>query len=143
MQVSDYMQTAPITTTPEELVSGAYQRMQNARIRHLPVVAEGNRLIGVITDRDIRKASASDEPHMAEYELTYLLEKMKIKDIMTPQVITVRGDTPVAEAGQLFLEHKFGCLPVVGNDNTLEGIITVTDLLRGYVEQHDAGHSAP
>jgi acetoin utilization protein AcuB len=142
MQVSDYMQTASITVTPEELVSGAYQRMQSARIRHLPVVAEDNRLIGVITDRDIRKAGASDEPHMAAYELTYLLEKMTVKDILTPRVITVRGDTSVAEAGQLFLEHKFGCLPVVGNDNTLEGIITVTDLLRAYVEQHDADHSA-
>ena len=142
MKVKDYMQTPPITVTPEDRVSTAVQRMQEARVRHLPVVAEENRLVGVITDRDVRQAGASDEPHIAEYELTYLLEKMTAKEIMTSQMVTVHSDTSLAEAGQLFLEHKFGCLPVVGDDNRLEGIITVTDLLRVYVEQHEAASAA-
>jgi acetoin utilization protein AcuB len=136
MQVKDYMQVTPMTVTPEDLVSTASQRMRGVGIRHLPVVTAENILVGVVTDRDIRQAGASDASHMAEHELLYLLEKMTVQDIMTTQVITVRSDTPLAEAGQLFLEKKLGCLPVVRNNNVLEGIITVTDLLHAYVQQH-------
>jgi acetoin utilization protein AcuB len=132
------MQTTPITVTPEDLVSTAYQRMHSNRIRHLPVVEGTDTLVGVITDRDIRRVSKSDEPHMAVHELTYLLEKLTVQETMTSQVLTVRGDTPVIVASQILLEKKFGCLPVVRDDNTLEGIITVTDLLRLYVKHHEA-----
>jgi CBS domain-containing protein len=61
---------------------------------------------------------------------------------MTRQVVSAHGEMSVAEAGQIFLERKFGCLPVVRDDNTLEGIITITDLLRAYVEQHGTATSA-
>lgn len=135
MQVRDCMQTTPITVTPEDMVSTAYQRMRGSRIRHLPVVNDDNQLVGVVTDRDMRQAAPSDEPHLAEHELTYLLDKMTVKDTMTAKVVTVRADTPLAEAGQIFLDKKFGCLPVVRDDNTLEGILTVTDLLDAYVKQ--------
>jgi len=141
MYVQDCMRTAVQTVTPDALVRTAYQMMtrRGERIRHLPVVTEEGILVGVITDRDVRRAGASDAPSMAEHELTYLLEKLHVRDIMTPEVVTVRSTTPLAEAGQIFLQKKFGCLPVVGDDNRLEGIITVTDLLQAYVEQHDAG----
>jgi acetoin utilization protein AcuB len=136
MQVQDYMQTHVITVAPEERVSAAFQRMHGHNIRHLPVVTEATRLVGMITDRDVRQAGASDEPHMAEHELLYLLEQMTVATIMTHPVVTVQRDTSVLEAGRLFLEHKFGCLPVVGADQTLAGILTVTDLLRAYVAHH-------
>ena len=58
---------------------------------------------------------------------------MQVKDIMTTDVYTVTEETTVATAGQLFLDHKLGCLPVVYTDNRLSGILTVTDLLRAYV----------
>jgi acetoin utilization protein AcuB len=116
-------------------VSTAHQRMQNNNLRHLPVVTGADKLVGVITDRDIRQVGASDEPHLAAYELTYLLEKMAVKEVMTRQVVTVRRQTPVVEAARLLLEKKFGCLPVVDDDHSLVGIITVSDLLRAYVGQ--------
>ena len=112
--------------------------MRGHNIRHLPVVTESKHLVGVITDRDIRQAGASDEPHMAEHELLYLLEQMTVTAVMTQPVVTVQRDTSVLEAGRLLLEHKFGFLPVVRADQTLEGIITVTDLLRAYVAHHAA-----
>jgi acetoin utilization protein AcuB len=131
------MQTAIITVTPEDRVSTALQRMQGGRIRHLPVVSASNTLLGVVTDRDVRQAAASDEPHIAVHELTYLLDKMTVKDIMTTRVVTVRRDTPIVEAGKIFIEKKFGCLPVVGEDQTLLGILTVTDLLQAWVQQQE------
>lgn len=141
MQVKDSMRTQVTTVTPEALVSTAYQLMtlRASRVRHLPVVSRQNVLAGILTDRDVRLAAASDAPSMAEHELLYVLRKLRVRDIMTREVVTVRGTTSLAEAGQIFLQRKFGCLPVVGDDNRLEGILTVSDLLRAYVEQHDPG----
>ena len=141
MQVKDSMRTQVTTVPPDALVSTAYQLMtlRGSRIRHLPVVTRQNILVGMLTDRDVRRAGASDAPSMAEHELLYLLKKLRVRDIITQDVVTVRGTTSLAEAGQLFLQRKFGCLPVVGDDNRLEGILTVSDLLRAYVEQHDTG----
>jgi acetoin utilization protein AcuB len=141
MQVKDSMRIRVTTVTPEMLVSTAYQLMtlRESSIRHLPVVTRQNILVGMLTDRDVRRAAASDAPSMAEHELQYLLKKLRVRDIMTRDVVTVRGTTPLAEAGQIFLQKKFGCLPVIGNDNRLEGIITVTDLLHAYVERYEAG----
>lgn len=135
MQVKDYMHPEPYTMMPNDLVSIAYERMQETHIRHLPVVSAGLKLVGILTDRDIRLAGASTAPHLAAHELVYLLAKMTVNSIMTTQVHTVRRDTAVADAGQLFIDHKFSCLPVIGDDDTLQGIITVTDLLRAYAAQ--------
>ena len=143
MQVKDSMRIQVTTVPPDALVSTAYQMMtlRGSRIRHLPVVTRQNILVGMLTDRDVRRTGASDAPSMAEHELLYLLKKLRVRDIMTQDVVTVRGTTSLAEAGQLFLQRKFGCLPVVGDDNRLEGILTVTDLLRAYVEQYDTGRA--
>ena len=90
-------------------------------------------------DRDVRRVGASDAPYMAEHELIYLLDKLRVQEVMTQDVVTVRGTTSLLEAGQIFLQKKLACLPVVRDHHRLAGIITVTDLLRAYVEQHDAG----
>ncbi len=141
MQVKDSMRIQVTTVAPETLVSTAYQlmTMRASRIRHLPVVTRQNVLVGMLTDRDVRLAAASDAPSLAEHELLYVLKKLRVRDIMTQDVVTVHGTTSLVEARQLFLQRKFGCLPVVGDDNRLEGILTVSDLLRAYVAQHDTG----
>lgn len=136
MQVKDCMYTHVTTVSPQTLVSTADQIMHDKRIRHLPVVTEQHTLVGMLTDRDVRRAEASDALPMAAYELTYLLDKLHVQDIMTRDVVTVRSDTPIVEAGQIFLQKKFGCLPVVRENNRLEGIITVADLLRLYIQQY-------
>src|SRR5712691_3722232 len=85
MYVKDFMQTALTTVPPNTRVNTAYQLMtlRGARIRHLPVVTDEGTLIGIITDRDVRLAAASDAPPMAEHEWTYLLAKLRVRDIMT------------------------------------------------------------
>jgi acetoin utilization protein AcuB len=142
MHVKDYMHTELVTVTPDDPMPVAYQRMRESGRRHLPVVTGQHTLVGVLSDRDVRQAGASDAPPMAEHELHYLLDKLCVRDVMTTKVVTVRGSTLLTDAGQLFLETKVGCLPVVRDDQTLEGIITVTDLLRAYVDQNDRGRTS-
>jgi CBS domain-containing protein len=140
MDVKDFMQTAVTTVTPDTRVHTAYQimTMRGARIRHLPVVTEEGTLIGIITDRDVRCALASDVPSMAEHELPSLMDNLHVRDIMTPEVVTVHDMTPVVEAALICLEKKVGCLPVVHSNNRLAGILTVADLLRAYSRQSNA-----
>jgi acetoin utilization protein AcuB len=133
------MHTPVTTVPPDTLVRTAYQMMRGARIRHLPVVTDAGTLVGILTDRDIRRAAASDVPSLAEHELLSLLERLRVRDIMTPEVVTVGGTTSLREAGQILLQKKFGCLPVVHANHTLAGILTVTDLLRAFINQSEAG----
>jgi acetoin utilization protein AcuB len=139
MDVQDVMHTTVTTVPPDTLVRTAYQVMRDTRIRHLPVVTDAGTLVGILTDRDIRRAAASDVPHLAEHELLSLLDKLRVRDIMTAEVVTVGGTTPLREAGQLLLQHKFGCLPVVHDNHTLAGIITVTDLVQALIAQPEEG----
>ena len=111
MKVEDFMRTAPITVLPEDLVRTARQRLRDHRIRHLPVVNKDNTLVGILTDRDIRQAGASDEPHLAEHELTYLLDKMTVQELMTRQVVTVYRQTSVVEAAQICSNNGLAACP--------------------------------
>jgi len=102
------MHTAVTTVTPDTLVSAADQAMRVRRMRHLPVVTEPHTLVGVLTDRDLRQAEASEASPLAEHELTSLLDQLHVRDIMTREVVIVRSTTPLEEAGQIFLQKKCG-----------------------------------
>jgi CBS domain-containing protein len=133
LPVRTYMHFAPLTGHQDDLVSQAQQRMHSAMIRHLPIVTEDGKLLGLLTDRDLRQAGASSVPLLTHYEAPLLLMTMMVKDIMTTHVYTVTEETSVASAGQLFLDYKLGCLPVVDTNHRLAGMLTVTDLLRAYI----------
>jgi CBS domain-containing protein len=133
LSVRTYMDADPLTGKQDDLVSQAQQHMQSATVRHLPIVTEDGKLLGLLSDRDLLQAGASAVPLLARYEAPLLLMTMQVKDIMTTDVYTVTEETTVATAGQLFLDHKLGCLPVVDTDHRLAGIVTVTGLLRAYV----------
>ena len=140
LQVRTYMHFAPLTGHKDDLLSQAQQRMQRATIRHLLIVTEDGRLLGLLSDRDLLQAGASSVPLLTSYEAPLLLMTMMVKDVMTTDVHTVTEETTVAAAGQLFLDYKLGCLPVVDTDHRVVGIVTVTDLLRAYIasQQHRA-----
>jgi acetoin utilization protein AcuB len=132
MLVEKRMKQDPITVGPQDSFRHAMNLIRQRGIRHLPVV-EGGRLVGIVTDRDIRQASPSSATSLEMHELHYLLEKLKVCDVMTTNVITVAPETPIDEAARLMLQHRIGSLPVLrGKD--LVGIITETDMLQAFVE---------
>ena len=127
MQVGKRMNKKVITIRPDDPIRLAMELMYKNRIRQLPVV-EGRKVVGIITDRDLREASASSATSLSVWELNYLLEQVKVKDVMTHDVITVSPETSVEEAARIINENKIGGLPVVEKD-VLVGIITESDLL--------------
>jgi len=143
MPIRAHMQYAPLTGRQDDLVSQAQHRMHSADVHHLPIVAADGKLLGLLSDRDLRQAGASTLPPLSRYEAPLLLMTMLVKDIMRTDVTTVGGETTLADAGQLLLEHKIGCLPVLHHDRTLVGIVTVTDLLRAYIAFQKPGAETP
>jgi acetoin utilization protein AcuB len=121
MLVQDIMTSPVIAISPDISLQDAYQTMQEKGIRHLPVV-EGEKLVGVITDRDLRLATSSLAP--APFP-----PGAEISAVMRKSLYTANPADPVEEAARLMREKKIGCLPVTDDDDRLVGIITGLDLL--------------
>jgi len=132
MYIRERMHRAVITTTAEQSLKMAQERMRKHGIRRLPVVHSG-RLVGIVTDRDVRQAWASPATSLSTHELLYLLDKVTVGEIMTRKLFTVTPDTPLVEAARLLHAHKIGGLPVVEGE-VLVGIITETDLLQALID---------
>ena len=115
--VEDVMTTALTTIHPEEPVDTADLEMKLADIRHMPVVGSQNRLVGILSDRDLLRSRGGPKGRA-------------IADIMTRRVHTVRAGDPASRAVDFLLEHKIGCVPVLGDQDQLVGIVTETDFLR-------------
>jgi|YelNatPaOPRAMG01_1025707.scaffolds.fasta_scaffold126854_2 acetoin utilization protein AcuB len=126
----------PVTISPEANFFEARNLIHEKGIRHLPVVDKENRIVGIVTDRDIREAAPSDATLLSVQELNYLLGKLKVKAFMTPKekLITITPDTLIEEAVQLMVDNKIGCLPVVVEGDKLYGIFTETDAMAHLVD---------
>ncbi|MBI3988205.1 MAG: CBS domain-containing protein [candidate division NC10 bacterium] len=132
MRVRDKMTPHPITVTKEKSVRQAWRLIREKGIRRLPVV-EGKKLIGIVTDRDLRLALPSPLQVEAIEELLQRFDRLKVQDIMRKDVIVVSPETPVEDAAWILISRKIGGLPVVSGEE-LVGIITETDLLEALVE---------
>jgi acetoin utilization protein AcuB len=127
MLVRKKMKKDLITITKDEKMTTAKKILQEKGIRHVPVV-DGKKLVGLVTNMDIRKAEASPATSLEIRELHYLLDKLKVSEIMTRNVITIAPDISVEEATTLMHDNKIGCLPVV-EDGNLVGMITENDVM--------------
>jgi acetoin utilization protein AcuB len=127
MLVRKKMKRDLVTIGKDERMTTAKKILQEKNIRHLPVV-DGKKLVGLVTNMDIRKAEASPATSLEIRELHYLLDKIKVSEIMTRNVITITPDISVEEATTLLHDNKIGCLPVV-EDGNLVGIITENDVM--------------
>ena len=136
MKVRELMTGAPITVSPDTSVLDARRLMLKERIRHL-LVTDDRRLVGIITDRDIRLNLPSQARSLSMWEVYYLLAKLTVGQIMTKSVIIIGPDREARAAAQLMLEHKVGALPVLDGE-VLIGILTETDILRAFARVPEA-----
>jgi acetoin utilization protein AcuB len=129
MLVKNWMSKKVVSIDVNDSMQDAMQLLKEHGIRMLPVMKK-NRLVGIVTDRDLKKASASDATTLEIHELLYLLTKIKVKDIMTKDPITVPPDYTVEETARVLLENKISGAPVVDQNGKAIGTITQTDLFR-------------
>jgi acetoin utilization protein AcuB len=129
MLVRDYMSQPPIVISPQTPVSDALKMMRERKIRRLPVVDSKGRLIGIVSDRDLLHAEPSPATSLSIWEITYLLGRITVEQVMTRDVLTVGPTMPLEEAAQILVDRKIGGLPVVEGDQVV-GVITETDVFR-------------
>ena len=129
MLVKNWMSTKVVTIDANDAMQDAMRVLKEHGIRMLPVMKKG-KLVGIVTDRDLKKASASDATTLEIHELLYLLTKIKVNDIMTRDPIAVPPDYTVEETARVLLDGKISGAPVVDDYGQVVGIITQTDLFR-------------
>ncbi|HYA28803.1 MAG TPA: CBS domain-containing protein [Acidobacteriota bacterium] len=129
--VREIMMGSPVTLKPDDTLDLANDVISLGRIRHIPVVDDG-RLVGVITERDLIGAAASQIFGLKQKSKSALLKSVPIKEVMKKRVVTVAPDTPIKDAAHLMVEKKIGCTPVV-SAGVVVGLLTTTDILK-YVE---------
>lgn len=133
MTVSKWMTRSLITIDQDDPVSLAFHLLLVNDIRHLPVVSQG-KPVGIITDRDLKEALIPSDSTQKNRRSYHRIKNIKVKRIMTPNPILISPETPLEEAAQILLERKISGLPVRGPDGGLVGILTVTDILRAFIE---------
>jgi len=133
MLVRDRMSRNPITTYPAASVPDALQVMRGSKVRQLPVLNDKGQLVGIVALEDVLRVSPSPATSLSVHELNYLLEKLKVEEVMTREVITVTEDVALEEAGRIMADSKISGLPVL-RDGELVGIITESHLFNVLVE---------
>lgn len=131
MLVKQWMTTEPLAVQAKDSLMHARVLMKRHTIRHLPVLS-GDRIVGVLSDRDLRDYTPSHCSSLDVFELHYLIAKLTVDDAMTPRPVTVGPDETVTRAGELMLKKRIGCLPVE-EGGRLVGILTESDLVRALV----------
>jgi len=139
MIVGRVMTKNPIFSNPDMSINDVRSLMDKENIGHIPVLDKSNNLIGLVTREDLIKAGPSAATSLDMYEISYLLSKITVKDVMEKNVITVGEDEVVEEAARIMADKGIGCLPVM-RGKLLVGIITDTDLFNVFVNAFGARH---
>lgn len=131
-QVQDRMSAPPFTISSEDSLENAIDLIHKHNIRELPVVDHG-KLIGIVTDRDLREIAPSYPIFRDQQEIRRYLKTLKVASAMTVDPLVVSPDTPLVEAAKLLTTYRIGSLPVVENER-LVGMISVSDLLKDFID---------
>jgi acetoin utilization protein AcuB len=132
MLIKDWMTKDPVTIAEDTSMIKAIHLMKERRFRRLPVVAAG-KLVGMVTDRDLKEASPSKATSLDVHELYYLLAELQVREIMSHHPLSVSQDDTVEHAAQVMLEHTISGLPVVDAGGKVVGIITQSDVFRAFM----------
>ncbi len=132
MLIRDWMAKDVLTVDENTSLIQASRIMKENNIRKLPVVSHG-KLLGIITDRDVKEASPSKTTAPDIHELYYLLSEMKVKDVMTKHPITMKMTDSLEKAAMIMLGNKISGIPVLDDSGQLTGILSETDVLSGFI----------
>ena len=132
MLVRNWMSKEVITINVNNSMMDATRKLKEHNISMLPVMKK-DKLVGIITDRDLKKASASDATTLEVHELLYLISNIKVKDLMAKDPITVPPDYTIGETAELLLEKNISGVPVVGKNGKMAGVITKADIFRALI----------
>ena len=133
MIVARRMMRTPVFLDEDDSMKTAMDILKDREIRHLPVLRGGGKLVGILTETDIKQASPSTATALEIREVYYLLDKIKVKQIMTKRPYTISPAAPIEEAAMIMRDKKIGCLPVM-EEGRLVGILTETDILDAFIE---------
>ena len=133
MFVSKRMTQNPVTIAPDGSIGAAISAMRKGKFRRLPVVEEG-RLVSFITDRDLMRVAPSPATTLSKYEELSLLDKLKVKDIMSNKVISISDEATIEEAALLMEQNRIGALPVISSVGAVVGVITETDIFKAFID---------
>ena len=139
MIIADRMKKNPATATPDMSISDASAKMKAEKVHRLPVLDDDKHLVGVISEKDILLAAPSPASTLSTYEINYLLSKLKVKNIMSRNPVTISRDTTIEEAVRLMVENDLSCLPVM-DSGYLVGIVSKSDLFKILLEMLGAKH---
>ncbi|MGA2765177.1 MAG: CBS domain-containing protein [Spirochaetia bacterium] len=133
MLVKERMTRNPITIRPDTPVTEAQAMMKREKIHHLPVLDKDEKLVGIVSEKDLLYASPSPASTLSVYEMTSLLAKLKVEKVMSKNVITAAEDVPLEEAARIMADRGIGGLPIM-RGSALVGVITESDLFRVFIE---------
>jgi acetoin utilization protein AcuB len=129
MLVENWMNKKVITIDANDSMLDATKLMKEHKIRRLPVLRNG-KLVGILTDRDLKRASPSDATTLEVHELLYLTANIKVEEIMTKNPVTVPVNLTVEEVAEVLLSHRISGVPVVDQKGDVVGTITETDVFK-------------
>ncbi len=132
MLVINWMSTRLVGVDPDDSMSQAIRLLKENHIGRLPVIKEG-KLVGIVSDKDLKRAGASDATALEVHELAYLLSRVKVKDIMTPKPKTVHIYDTIEEAALVMLENKISGVPVVDDSGAVVAMLTQSDIFRALI----------
>jgi acetoin utilization protein AcuB len=136
LTVGDCMTIDPATVGSKDSLQAVIQLLRRRDIRSVPVVDDG-KLIGIVTDRDIRQVAPAYPLFRDEDEIRHYTERLTVTAAMTADPMTIAPDAPVVDAAKILETYRISSLPVVDKQHLVVGMLTVTDLLRVFVEQNE------
>jgi acetoin utilization protein AcuB len=143
LRVRDLMVRALVTVAHDAGLGTAENLMRTRGIRHLPVLDRTRRLVGILTDRDLRRTLLDPALHEPARQLPGRLERIKVRDVMTIGTLAVRPEMDVREAARIMHERDIGALPVVADANRVIGMLTATDLVKHIVSRSARERTRP
>ncbi|MEB2343151.1 MAG: CBS domain-containing protein [Deltaproteobacteria bacterium] len=127
--VSTIMRREFASLHPDDRLDLAEQMMKVGRVRHLPVLGPDGHVVGIVSSRDLLEASLSSVLDLDPASRRGFLRSVAVADVMRPEVETVAESTSLLGAASRMIRHRIGCLPIVGPDGVMTGLVTETDLL--------------